>query len=224
VGRGADRALDLQLLAIPYSSSHIEEPDLNGDYRDALVQLIQGVSRGHQFEPYYQVEETRIVKAFQRCLDNAPPAYQKDERDALSPSVHDWDSDYSVSVFCAARDADRKSLFKRRAVEELQQALPQWAKKGRSFQQDIDLEISDAARLVIESYAEKTARLMMGDYSALINAPIRASIGEGLWLVAQTRKVDPKTIGTFLRSQHFAEVPTVQLSARLFSAYKERIG
>jgi hypothetical protein len=217
------RVLDLQLLAIPYSSTHIDEADLNGDYRNALVQFIQGVSRGHQFEPYYRVEETQIVKAFQCFLDDAPPVYQKEERDALSPSVHDWDGDYSVSVFSAARDAGRRSLFKQRAVDELLQALPQWAKKGRTFQQDMDLEISDAARLLIDSYADKAARLMMGDFSVLINAPISASIGEGLWLVVQARKVDPKKIGAFLRSQHFAEVPTVQLSARLFSAYKERI-
>lgn len=63
----------------------------------------------------------------------------------------------------------------------------------------------------------------MGDFSVLINAPISASSGEGLWLVVQTRKSDAKKIGAFLRSQHFAEVPTVQLSARLFSAHKERI-
>jgi hypothetical protein len=77
--------------------------------------------------------------------------------------------------------------------------------------------------LLIDSYADKAARLMIGDFSALTNAPISASVGEGLWLVAQARKVNPKAIGTFLRSQHFADVPTVQLSARLFSAYKERL-
>ena len=217
------RVLDLQLLAIPYSSTHINEADLNGDYRDALVQFIQGVSRGHQFEPYYRIEETQIVKAFQCFLDGAPPAYQTEERDALYPSVHDWDGDYSVSVFNAARDADRRSLSKQRAVDELLQALPQWAMKGRTFQQDMDLEISDAARLFVDSYADKAARLMMGDFSVLVNAPISASIGEGLWLVVRAREVDPKTIGAFLRSQHFAEVPRVRLSARLFSAYKERL-
>jgi hypothetical protein len=187
------------------------------------VQFIQGVSRGHQFEPYYRVEETQIVKAFQSFLDGAPPAYQKEERDALAPSVHDWDGDYTVSVFSAARDVDRRLLLKQRALDELLRTLPQWVERGRTFQQDMDLEISDAARTVIDSYAGKAARLLVGDFSALINAPISASIGEALWLVVQTRKADPKAIGAFLRSRHFAEVPTVQLSARLFSAYKERI-
>jgi hypothetical protein len=66
------RVLDQQLLAIPYSSTHIHEADLNGHYRDALVQFIQRVSRGHHFEPYYGVEETQILKAFQAFLDGAP--------------------------------------------------------------------------------------------------------------------------------------------------------
>lgn len=217
------RLLDLQLLAIPYSSTHIDEADLNGHYRDALVQFIQPVSRGHHFEPYYCVEETQILKAFQRFLDGAPAAYQKEERDALCPSVHDWDGDYSISVFSAARGADRRSVFKQRATDELIQALPQWARKGRTFEEDMSLEISDAAQLLIDSYAGKAARLMIGDFSALTNAPISASVGEGLWLVVQARKVDAKLIGAFFRSQHFAEVPTVQLSARLFSAYKQRL-
>jgi hypothetical protein len=77
--------LDLQLLAIPYSSTHIDEADLNGQYRDELVEFIQRVSRGHHFEPYWRVEERQILKAFQRFLDGAPAGYQTEENDALRP-------------------------------------------------------------------------------------------------------------------------------------------
>lgn len=187
------------------------------------MQFIQRISRGYQFEPYYRVEETQILKAFQRFLDDAPAGYQKEERDALNASVHDWDSDYSISVFSAARDANRKSVFKQRATDELIQVLPQWSKKGRSFEEDMSLEINDSARLFIDSYIDKITRLMNGDFSALANAPIAASICEALWTVVQMKKVNPNAIGVFFRSQHFAEVPTVQLSARLFSAYKQRL-
>jgi hypothetical protein len=100
VQRGAERwtdepmakiteLLDLQLLAIPYSFTHIAEADLNGEYRDELVQFIQRTSRGHWFEPYLRVEETQIIKAFDAFLDKDPVAYQKEDRDALPPSVHD---------------------------------------------------------------------------------------------------------------------------------------
>ena len=63
--------LDLQLLAIPYSHTHICEADLNGEYRDELVQFIQRVSRGHQFEPYWRIEQTQIVKAFRHFWTTA---------------------------------------------------------------------------------------------------------------------------------------------------------
>jgi len=213
--------LDLQLLAIPYSTTHVHESDLNGQYRDKLVQFIQKVSRGHRFEPYWRVEERQILKAFQAFVEGAPPAHQKDERDALSPSVHEWDEAYSVSVFSPATGVDRRLLFKRQAIDDLVKALPQWTTNARTFEEDMNLEISDAGRLLIESFTEKAARLVAGDFSALINAPISASIGETLWYVAEAKKVDFSAIGAFLRSQHFAEVPRVKLSARLFSAYKE---
>jgi hypothetical protein len=55
-------SLSLQLLAIPYSSIHIAEADLNGKYRDDLVQFIQRISRGHRFEPYWRVEGTHTAE------------------------------------------------------------------------------------------------------------------------------------------------------------------
>jgi hypothetical protein len=70
--------LDLQLLAIPYSSIHIAEADLYNQ-RDALVAFIQRFSRAHQFEPYYRVEETQILKAFQAFLADKPAQYMKGE-------------------------------------------------------------------------------------------------------------------------------------------------
>jgi hypothetical protein len=215
--------LDLQLLAIPYSTIHIAEADLNGEYRDELVQFIQKISRGHRFEPYWRVEETQIVKAFDAFLDKDPAAYQKEDRDALSPSVHDWDGDYSVSVFSAAMGVERRSFYKQKAQEELLEALPRWANKTRTFEEDMALEISDAARLLVDSYAKKAARLMTGDFSALLNSPIDSSIVETMWYVVQAKKVDLTTIGAFFQSSHFEAVPSVQLSARLFSAYKANL-
>jgi hypothetical protein len=215
--------LDLQLLAIPYSSTHVAEADLNGKYRDELVQFIQRVSRSHQFEPYWRVEEIQILKAFHAYLDNAPAAYQKEERDALCPSVHDWDSDYSVSVFSAATGVDRRSMCKQQSVDELLKVLPQWANKGRTFEDDLELEIGDHARILVDNYLKKTARLIMRDFSALIDSPVNASVVADMRRVVEAKKVNPAAIGAFFRAQHFAQVPTVQLSARLFSAYKQSL-
>ena len=115
------RILDLQLLANPYFSTHIDESDLNGPYRDALVHFIQGASRGRQFEPYYRVEETQILKAFQRFLDGTPAAYQKEERDALCPSVHDWDGAawLAASISGAGSYFEMDMLGRRRSKIEM---------------------------------------------------------------------------------------------------------
>jgi hypothetical protein len=110
--------LDLQLVGVPYSSTHEAEADFYL-HRDDLVQFIQRVSRGHHFEPYYRVEETQILKAFQAFLAGEPALYVKEERDALPSRVHDWDGLYSVSVFRAASDVERKRQFKEQGVEEL---------------------------------------------------------------------------------------------------------
>jgi hypothetical protein len=218
--------LDLQLVAVPYSRTHEAETDLYVGGRDDLLNFIQRVTRGHNFEPYYRVEETQILKAFQAYLANAPAKYMKAERDALSSSVHEWDGDYSVSVFRAASDVERKREFKRQAVEELVKTLSTWAASKNTFEQDMALELRDSARILMEGYAKKTARLWSGDFSALVNSPISASVVEAMVYILSVEKVQGdvlRAVGSFFQSEHFAEVPSQQLSARLFSTFKKRV-
>jgi hypothetical protein len=74
-------------------------------------------------------------------------------------------------------------MFKQQAIDELIKAMPQWGKNGRTFEEDMRLEVSDSARLLIDSFAKRTARLMAGDFSALIDAPIGPPWGKGCgWL------------------------------------------
>ena len=77
-GHAADNGVArLQLVAVPYSSTHEAEADFY-TRRDDLVRFIQRVSRGHHFEAYYLIEETQILKAFQAYLANEPSAYIKE--------------------------------------------------------------------------------------------------------------------------------------------------
>jgi hypothetical protein len=217
--------LDLQLIAVPYSSTHESEADL-WKHRDDLVKFIQGASRGHHFEPYYRVEETQILKAFQAYLANAGTLYIKEERDALQSGVHDWDGDYSVSVFRAASDVRRKRESKQRAIEELLKTLSNWAASTNTFEQDMELELRDSARILMESYEKKTARLWAGDFSALLDSPISASLVEDMVYVLSVKEMGGDAalvIPSFFKSKHFAEVPSQQLSARLFSTFKQRL-
>ena len=218
--------LDLQLVAVPYSSTHEAETDLYIERRDDLLNFIQRVARGHHFLPYYRVEGTQILKAFQAYLAESPATYMKEESDALPSSVHGWDDDYSISVFRAASGADRKREFKRQAVEELVNTLTNWAASKNTLEEDMALELTDSARILMESYAKKAERLRSGDFSALIDSPIIASIVENLVHVLSAKEIqggDELIIPSFFASAHFAEVPSMQLSARLFSTFKKRV-
>jgi hypothetical protein len=217
--------LDLQLVAVPYSPTHEAEADFY-TRRDDLLKFIQRVARGHHFEAYYRVEETQILKAFQAYLANEPTTYVKEERDALTSSVHDWDGDYSVSVFCAASGVERKRQFKERAIEELVNTLSNWAATKNTFEQDMELELRDAGRILMEQYTQKTGRLWAGHFSTLVDSPISASVVEDMVYVLSVKKMEgdaARIIPAFFRSQHFAEVPSQQLSARLFSIFKKRV-
>jgi hypothetical protein len=217
--------LDLPLVVLPYSSTHEAEAAFYAR-RDGLLQFIQRVTRGHHFEPYYRVQQTQILKAFQAYLANEPASYIREERDALSSRVHDWDGDYSITVFSAATGLDRKRASKQRAVQELVNTLSNWASSKNTFEQDMELELRDSGRILIEDYRKKTGRLWAGDFSALMDGPISASIVEAMVYVLSIKNMEAdaaRIIPLFFQSKHFAEVPSQNLSARLFSVFKKRL-
>ncbi len=213
---------DLQLLAVPYSSTHVAESDLFKG-RDVLVSSIQNFSRGHQFEPYYRVEETQMSKAFQAFVAGKDAKYVKEERDVISPGVHEWDGPYSVSVFTPESGYQQKLAAKQRSVKALLATLENWQRSPKTFDEDMELEFTDAARPWIKEYAKKTARLYAGDFSALVDSPISSGIVEKLVYIAKTLKADTKAVPEFFGSEHFRETPSQQLSARLYATFKQRL-
>lgn len=223
--RRINELLDLQLLAVPYSSTHEEETQFLGERGDELLTFIRSAARGHSFEPYYHVERTQVVRAFQAYMANAPASYVREERDAVPSQVHDWDGPFIVSVHRAASAVERKRGLKQRGVEELVRTLSDWKTSANIFEQDVEREIRDSARILIENHGKKAARVWAGDFSALHDSPVNAEIVEDMLYILQLKGApEPATvIGSFFKSEHFAEVPSEQLFARLFSAFKKRV-
>ena len=150
------------------------------------------------------LKQTQILKAFQAYLANDSTSYLKEERDALPSSVHDWDGDYSVSVFRAVSGVERKRQFKERAIEELVNTLSNWAASKNTFEQDMELELRDAGRILMEQYAKKTGRLWAEDISALVDSPISASVVEDMVYVLSVKKMEgdaARVIPAFFQSQ-----------------------
>ena len=225
--RRMEELLDLQLLAVPYSPTHEKESRFWVTNSDALLKFIRTLSRGHKFEPYYYVERVQILKAFQAFLESAPATCATEEHDALPSSVHDWDGRFSRSVERQVSEFEvkRERRFKLQAVDELVQILADWAASNNSFEQDMKIEVRDAARILLKNYEKKTARIWAGDFSALLDSPVDADIVPDMLYILQFKNIPQplQSLARFFESQHFAEVPFLRLSARLFSAFKKRV-
>ena len=66
------------------------------------MKFIKSTSRGHEFEPEYEVERTQIVKVFQAFLSGAPPtlegAFRLQGNDAIADEIHAWDNYIRIDV------------------------------------------------------------------------------------------------------------------------------
>jgi hypothetical protein len=224
--RRINELVALQLLVVPYSSIHEEETQFYKQ-NDALSNFIKAVARGHSFEPDYRVEATQVIKAFQAYLASASASYRREERDALSESVHCWAGHFWVDVHRDPVDVERNRRFKKQAIEELVNTLNAWAATSSSFQRDIDIELKDSARIFVENYRKRAARLMAGDFSALLDSPVNSTLVEHMSYILQQQQMTlaeaSKIIESFFASEHFASVPSQLLSARLFATFKMRV-
>ena len=152
-----------------------------------------------------------------------PPQYVKEERDAISAAVHDWDGPYSVNVFTPESGFDRKRAFKQSSVDALLDALGGWQASSRTFEEDMELEFRDAARIFVEVYAEKAARAVCRRFLRPHRRPISASVMEDLVHIATTLKADARVDPRIFRLRALRAIPMQQLSARLYSAFKDAL-
>jgi hypothetical protein len=135
----------------------------------------------------------------------------REETDALPGSVHDWDGSFSVSVdrVVSAGEIDRRRGFKKQAIDALEKTLSVWRESKNTFEQNVELELKDSARILTDHYADKAARLLAGDASALAYSPIDAdTVGDMVYILGLKAFFVPAKIGDFFNSKHFAEVPS----------------
>lgn len=218
----------LQLLVLPFSSVHEDETHqwrgYDGKKKEDLMEFIKATSRGHEFYPAYDVEQTQIVRAFQNFLARKPAAFEIEERDAVDDEIHDWDDYYRIDVGRYLGDIELIRDLKRQSVEGLVDLFPAWRQSQNTFEQDVELELQAASKGYIESYVQYAVRVATGDYAALFEAPIMSMVVQAL-LHCLPDNVPPedglRRIGDFFKSPHFAELPYQWLSARMFATLKE---
>jgi hypothetical protein len=217
---------NLQLLVAPFSSVQKDETYQWRGHEEDLMEFIKSVSRGHQFEPYYCVEETQVLRAFQTFLAGRPPGFTLLQRDVIDSNIHQWDGYYRIDVDRYIADIELKRRSKHESIEQLVDTFTAWRKSNNTFEENMAIEFRDAGRIYIESYLDFAARIARGDYDALVDSPIIVGVVQSMphCLPEEAAPEERfRTIGRFFVSEHFTQVPCQQLSARIFAVLKDMV-
>lgn len=224
------RMAHLQLLVAPYSSVHEDETHQWRGHKDKtreqLMEFIKATARGTEFEKAYRVERTQILKAWVAFLNGQTTKYVFEDRDAIEGTLDEWDDYFRIDVGGYMRDIELKRALKTQAVQELIKVFDEWQVSTQTFDQDVAREIRDAGKNYVNTYLTMVNRISQGDFNAVINSPIVATVMEHMlhWLPDEQPFDDRmyRCIEFFL-SEHFANVPNLWLEARMFATLKDMV-
>lgn len=220
----------LQLIVAPFSSIHEDETHqwrgYSGKNKDDLMEFIKDTSRGHEFEPAYEVERTQVVKAFQSFLAGSSPEFTLQENDAIRSDIHEWDDYFRIDVGRYIGDIELIRDLKRQSVEELVCIFEGWRQSTNTFDQDVALEIQAAGKIYFDSYIAYAFRVASGDYTALLDSPISSLVVQSM-LQCFPEETPPEErlmlVAHFFNSEHFAQVPYQWITSRMFATLKDMV-
>src|SRR5690606_22046272 len=112
--------------------------------------------------------------AFSAWCDAKPPAYVREERDAIDPDVHKWDGYFWIDVGRFYPELDALQRGKDQAVNGLLEILDNWRASPHTFDEHVQLELREAAKGYISAHMREVKRLEAGDPMAMIDAPVIA--------------------------------------------------
>ncbi len=218
----------LQLLVAPYSSIHEDETHQWRGHKDKshdqLMDFIKATARGAEFKKDYSVEQTQILKAWEAFLNGQSAGYIFEKTDAIEGALDEWDDYFFIDIVGGyIRNVELKRTLKSQAVQELVKVFGEWQASTQTFEQDVALEILDAGKSYMNTYLTKVNRISQGDFNAVIDSPIVASVMEHMlhWLPEEQLFVDRiRRCMEFFASEHFANVPNLWLEARMFATLK----
>jgi hypothetical protein len=219
-----------QLLVVPYSSVHEDEAHqwrgYSGKNREDLIKFIKSTSRGHEFEPAYEVERYQMAQAFQAFRSDASPTFSLHNEDALDDNIHAWDDYFWIDVGRYWGNIELARDLKSQSVEALvDEAFPNWRQSTLTFEEQVSVEMRETAKGYLDAYAKYAARLMSGDFAAVWNSPLLSSTVDSLLHIPPPEKPEDrlKQIMRFFTSKHFEEMPYLWLSARIYAVLKDMV-
>jgi hypothetical protein len=111
------RAAALQLLVAPYSSVHEDETHQWKNRHEELFEFIKATSRGHEFEPSYEVERVQVINGFNAWRKGKPLEYVLERDEAVPGDMDGWDNYYWIDVGGYTGDIELKRKLKGETVE-----------------------------------------------------------------------------------------------------------
>lgn len=220
----------LQLLVVPFSSIHEDETHQWRGYDDKnkedLMEFIKSTSRGHEFEPAYEVEQTQIVRAFKAYLAGVSDDFKAEHRDAVHGDIHEWDDYIRIDVGRYMGEIELIRDFKQQSIEGLVDLFPKWRESKNSFEQDVFMETEAAAKGYLDSYIEYAVRIASGDYNALLDSPIMSMVVQSLLFCLSDdipHENRLQIIGGFFKSAHFSKTPYRWISDRTYAILKDMV-
>jgi len=221
-----EKASAEQLLVAPYSTVHEDETHL-WEKRDELFKFIKATCRGHTFVMESDVDQTQIWKAFKGWLDKAPAEYQIEERDVLRDNVHKWDGYMRFEVGRYTGDIELIRSLKAQSVEGLVDLFPSWRSSSATFEQDLEQEHLASFRGYFDAYVDYMKRMVSGDIDAFMSAPVISMVVESMLRIVPSEipaEGRLKLCAEFMaNSAHFRNIPSQNLSARIYATVKNMV-
>lgn len=224
------RAAGKQVLVTPYSSVHEDETHewrgYGGFTHTNLLKFIKSASGGAEFQPDYEIEATQVTKAWAAFLANADTQFVLELDEAIQGSVDEWDDYLRIEVGGYHKDVELRRTLKGQAFDGLMEAFEAWRTSTQTFDQDVALEMDDAARYYYDTYLTMMKRLAQRDFDARFDSPIASQVVERMMhSLPDNHPFDQKLqrCVDFFRSEHFRQVPNLWISARMFATLKDMV-
>ena len=223
-------AASLQLLVAPFSSIHEDETHqwrgCDGHTKEDLLRFIKDVSRGHRFEPSYQIERMQVLDSFHRFNGGKSSDYVLAEREAIEGDLHSWESYLWIDAGHYLGNIEQARQSKVQTFSYLFNAFTDWRKSTATFDEDVRLEIADSGRGYLSTYFEMCRREIAGDLYAHLDSPIISMVVESM-IGSLSSNLEPqeklRIVLQFFTSEHFAETPYQWISARIFAVLKDMV-
>ena len=214
-----------QLVVCPRSSIHEIETHLwRDDRQQDLWNFIKRTSRGHEFNPVYEIKKTQLLRAFKRFLvaDQAP--YPLDVYDALPEELNEWEDYFDIEILLDRDDSEQARRGKQTMAGGLLALFERWRKSNSTFEEHLGFEFESAAQAYVTAFSQMMARVALGDFAAFYDSRIEAEVIE--IMVSELKEAgdtDYTKIGRFFRSPYFREVPYESISCRLVTILREQV-